>query len=101
MDVIKIILILILGMRIMIMIIMIVLVMMMTITIKNSENEGKNKYYSCKILFEKKEITRVGVKSKKFKYVKLDCLMEMHSSWLEKRFFKFEKKQIVSYREVR
>ena len=92
MDVIKIILILILGMRIMILIIMIVLVMM-TITIKISEDEGKNEYYSCKILLEKKEITRLGVKSKKCKYVKLDCLMEMHSSWLEKRFFKFERKK--------
>ena len=85
----------------MIMIIMIVLVMMMTITIKINEDEGKNEYYSCRILLEKKEITRWWVKSKKCKYVKLDCLMEMHSSWLEKRFFKFEKKQIVSYREVR
>ena len=71
----------------MIIIIMIVLVMMM-ITIKINLGEDKNEYYSCKILLEKKEITRWGVKSKKFKFVKLDCLMEMHSSWLEKRFFK-------------
>ena len=92
MDVIEIILILILGMRIMIFTIMIVLVMMMTITIKIKEDEDKNEYYSCKILLKKKEITRL-VKSKKFKFVKLDCLMEMHSSCLEKRFFKFERKQ--------
>ena len=49
----------------MIMIIMIVLVMMMMITIKINEDEDKNEYYSCKILLEKKEITRWGVKSKK------------------------------------
>ena len=71
---------------------MIVLVMM-TITIKIGEDENKYEYYSCKILLKKKETLDGGVKSKKFKFVKLDCLMEMHSSWLEKRFFKFERKQ--------
>ena len=78
---------------------MIVFVMMMTITIKISEDEDKNEYYSCKILL-KKEITRL-VKSKKFKFVKLDCLMEMHSSCLEKRFLSLRENKIVSYREVR